>query len=193
MEEIWKDIVIEKNGKLFDFTGKYEVSNLGNVRSLNYMHTGKKQVLRPALGKDDYLRIGLYYNGKREDFFVHRLVATVFLPNPDNLKEVNHIDENKQNNSVMNLEWCDRIYNINYGNRNAKASETIKRLQAKKILDKGELINMAIDANKKTRINLTIEHDLKAKVEQLAKEDERSTNGMIIKLIKEALQARGEL
>ena len=53
--------------------------------------------------------------------------------------------------------------------------------------------NMAIDTSIKTRINLTIELDLKQKVEQLAKEDERSTNSMIIKLIKEALQARGEL
>ena len=52
---------------------------------------------------------------------------------------------------------------------------------------------MAIDTSIKTRINLTIEIDLKQKIEQLAKEDERSTNSMLIKLIKEALQARGEL
>lgn len=52
---------------------------------------------------------------------------------------------------------------------------------------------MAIDKNKKTRINLTIEHDLKAKIEELAKLDERSTNSLIIKLLKEALQNRGEL
>lgn len=104
MEEIWKD---KK-----DYEGLYQTSNLGRVKSFKF---GKERILKPGTDKNGYLLVNLCKNGKVKTFKVHRLVAEAFLPNPDNLPEVNHKDENKQNNVVSNLEWCDRKYNINYG------------------------------------------------------------------------------
>ena len=135
MEEIWKDIVIEKNGITYDFTGLYQVSNLGNVRSMNYSgKVGNVKTLKGYKRNDGYIHISISYNGKITNFFVHRLVANAFIPNPDNLKQVNHKDENKANNNVENLEWCDSEYNINYGTRTDKCrgkhkgqSENMKR------------------------------------------------------------------
>lgn len=117
MEEIWKDIR--------DYEG-YQVSNLGNVRSLDYKHTGKVQVLKPGKKGNGYLYLRLYKDGKIKDCYVHRLVAQAFLPNPDNLPQVNHKNENPSNNRVENLEWCSAEYNSNYGTRNQRVSE-VKR------------------------------------------------------------------
>ena len=114
-EEIWKDIVIEKNGVLYDFTGLYQVSNLGRVRSLNYQGTkGNEQIMVTRRKKDGHHIVGLSSKGKCNRFQVHRLVATAFIPNPDNLPVVNHIDENPENNRVENLEWCTVQYNTQY-------------------------------------------------------------------------------
>lgn len=110
MKEIWRDIE--------GYEG-YQVSNLGRVKSLKF---GKEQILK--VKKDRYLRIGLCKDGKQKFYMVHRLVALAFLPNPENLPEINHIDEDKTNNRVENLEWCDRKYNINYGSHNKRKSES---------------------------------------------------------------------
>lgn len=104
--EVYKQII--------GYEGLYEVSNLGNVKSLNYHRTGQEKLLSPAFDKDGYLRVLLSKNGDRKHYLVHRLVAHAFLPNPLNLPEVNHIDKNKLNNNVDNLEWCDRQYNQDY-------------------------------------------------------------------------------
>lgn len=73
--------------------------------------TGKP--LRFTVGKDGYCRVGIY-NGKKHAsrMYVHRIIAQALIPNPENLKEVNHLDGNKTNNSVENLEWCGRAYNM---------------------------------------------------------------------------------
>ena len=116
MIEEWKDIVIEKNGVTYDFTGKYQVSNFGRVRSLNYNHkTGKIKLLKINKHGNGYCVVSLYENKKQKQFLVHRLVAFAFIPNPNGYTEVNHIDENKENNHVENLEWCTREYNMTYG------------------------------------------------------------------------------
>ena len=108
MIEIWKDIEGYEN--------LYQVSNLGRVKSLNYNHTGKEKIMKAKKDKG-YLRVQLYKDGKPKFYSVHRLVATSFLPNPNNLSQVNHIDEDKSNNIVDNLEWCSAKYNSNYGTR----------------------------------------------------------------------------
>lgn len=104
--EIWLPVV--------GYEGLYEDSNLGRVKSLNYRHTGIERILKPKKDKDGYLQIGLCKDGKAKMHLVHRLVATSFLPNPHNLPEINHINEQKDDNRVENLQWCDRQYNIEY-------------------------------------------------------------------------------
>ena len=116
MEE-WKNII--------GYEGLYEVSNTGQVRSLDRyvkysngrIHLHKGKVLSPVKDKYGYLVVCLYCNEKQKIIKIHRLVAQAFIPNPNNLPEVNHKDEDKTNNSVDNLEWCTAKYNSNYGNR----------------------------------------------------------------------------
>lgn len=95
------------------FEGLYEVDNLGNVYSLLQTKTRRKRVLKPYVTKDGYLKVNLYdLAGKYKKFFVHRLVADAFLPNPNNLPEVNHKNLNKLDNSTDNLEWVSRKDNL---------------------------------------------------------------------------------
>ena len=127
MIEIWKDIK--------GYEGLYQVSNFGNVMSLNYYRSGKPKLLKPGKTKNGYLLVTLYKNRKRKSYKVHRLVAEHFIPNPDNLPEINHKDENKQNNSVDNLEYCTHEDNINYGTRNERiAKANTNRKRSKKVL-----------------------------------------------------------
>ena len=110
--EIWRDIE--------GYEGLYQVSNCGRVRSLKF---GKERILNPVKIGSGYLQVGLYKNEKQKKFKVHRLVAKAFIPNPNNLPEINHRDEDKTNNKVVNLEWCSSKYNINYGTRNQRVVE----------------------------------------------------------------------
>ena len=105
MEEQWLDII--------GYEG-YQVSNLGRVKSLGNYKTRKEKILKQCIDKDGYLQVQLCKNGKIKTFKVHRLVAQAFIPNPDNLPQVNHKDENKENNIVSNLEWCTQQYNSEY-------------------------------------------------------------------------------
>lgn len=91
--------------------GKYEVSNLGHVRT-NGKRPGLLTLTKQPKGYL-YAMIQLS-NGKQKNCRVHRLVAEYFLPNPDNMKEVNHKDGNKDNNHVSNLEWCTRSNNVKH-------------------------------------------------------------------------------
>lgn len=100
-----------------DYKGHYQVSNFGRIKSIKF---GKEIILKPGTNKNGYSYVILYKNGKVKKFTVHRLVAEAFIPNPYNLPEVNHKDENKQNNVASNLEWCDAKYNHNYGTINER-------------------------------------------------------------------------
>lgn len=91
------------------YEGLYMVSNKGRVINCR---TGK--ILKPGKDKDGYLQVHIFKDGKSKRFYVHRLVALAFIPNPENLPCVNHKDENKQNNCVENLEWCTNKYNLEY-------------------------------------------------------------------------------
>lgn len=111
MEELWKDIT--------DYENSYQISTKGNVRSLNrYIENNGNELfvqgklIVPANNGSDYLQVKLYNKGKAKRFYVHRLVATHFLPN--NGDEVNHIDGNKMNNYVENLEWVSRQRNYTH-------------------------------------------------------------------------------
>lgn len=105
---MWKDII--------NYEGKYKINKCGDIYS---MRTNK--LIKPVI-RNNYLAVGLWCNGKVQMKSVHRLVAEAFIPNPDNLPYVNHINENKTDNRVENLEWCDAKYNANYGTRNKKIS-----------------------------------------------------------------------
>ena len=113
MKEIWKD---KK-----DYEGHYQVSNWGRVKSIKF---GKERILKLTKDKDGYFFVNLYKNNKSKTFKVHRLVAEAFLPNSDNLPLINHKDEDKSNNIVSNLEWCDVKYNTNYGTRNKRIGKS---------------------------------------------------------------------
>lgn len=99
MKEVWKGIT--------GYEESYQVSNLGNVRSLNYRRTGKIKNLVPKVNNCGRLWVEL--QGKA--YLVHRLVATEFIPNTKCFPEINHKDENPKNNKVDNLEWCTGEYN----------------------------------------------------------------------------------
>ena len=103
----------------------YLVNADGDVISIKH----KEPILLSQWERHGYKRVCLWENGKKFNVSVHRLVATAFINNPDpNIyTEVNHKDENKANNNVNNLEWCTRIYNLNYGTRNKRIVETRKR------------------------------------------------------------------
>lgn len=104
--EIWKDIS--------GYEGLYQVSNLGNVKSMNWGGRGYSKNLYLKPHNKGYLQVELKKDGKRKMFVVHRLVAQAFIQNPNNFPIVNHKDENKTNNSAENLEWCDYKYNVRY-------------------------------------------------------------------------------
>lgn len=103
----------------------YQVSNFGRVKSLGNDKTRKEKILKPSTNNKGYQQVSLYKDGKQKWFLVHRLVASAFTPNSNNLTQVNHKDENPSNNHVENLEWCDREYNCNYGTRNERIAKAL--------------------------------------------------------------------
>lgn len=137
MEEVWKPVV--------GYEGLYEVSNYGNVRSVeryvqcgrSYGTTRKFEGERKLNNSNVYHRVALSKNGKIKNLLVHRIEMEAFVPNPLNLPEVNHKDENKTNNFIFvnpdgsvdpeksNLEWCSRSYNISYGEGAKKRAESV--------------------------------------------------------------------
>lgn len=97
------------------YEGLYEVSASGKVRS-----TKRGIILKPCFdGRKQYVHVNLWKDGVQKTTNVHRIVAMAFIPNPNGLPEINHIDEDKTNNAASNLEWCDHIYNSRYGSRPA--------------------------------------------------------------------------
>ena len=97
--EIWKSL------EGFDFD--YQVSNFGNVKN-----NDSGNILTPSPTKKNYLRVCLKYQGKHKTFKVHRLVAQAFIPNPNNYNEINHINRNRADNRVENLEWTTHVKNM---------------------------------------------------------------------------------
>lgn len=113
--EIWKTIE--------DFPD-YQISNYGNVKSLKF---GKEKIMKQEIDKGNYRRIELFKNGKSKTFKVHRLVYFTFNPDSDKSLEINHINEDKGDNRLENLELCTHIYNINYGTHKEREIKTKRR------------------------------------------------------------------
>ena len=88
-----------------------------------YILNNYKRILKCQFNPDGYLKVTLGRGNNKKTFFVHRLVALHFIPNPLNLPEVNHKDVNVSNNHADNLEWCDRKYNVNYDNARLKSAK----------------------------------------------------------------------
>lgn len=120
MKELWKDIP--------EYEGLYQISNRGRVKSFRQSTKyGKaaEYILKPTVANNGYCQVTLYGAGKRKKFLVHRLVANAFIPNPDNLPQVNHKDEDRLNNAVNNLEWCSALYNNMYGTARLRSIDTV--------------------------------------------------------------------
>lgn len=118
-KEYWKPVL--------GYEGLYEVSNWGRVKSLKRLvksprgyRTVCERTLKPTKDSHGYLCVSLCKEGKMKFVKIHRLVAEAFIPNPYNLPQVNHKDENPLNNNANNLEWCDNKYNSNFGTRNER-------------------------------------------------------------------------
>lgn len=115
MEEIFKDIK--------GFEGYYQVSNLGNVKSLSRKSGNtilRDKILKPRKHTNGYLIVSIGKDYKHKNYSIHRLVASVFINNKEGNPVVNHIDENKENNNVNNLEWCTNKHNANHNNMNMR-------------------------------------------------------------------------
>ena len=161
-EEIWRDIHFIENGIEYDFRGLYQVSTDGRVKSLGNDKTKKEKILK-AKNRCGYEYVNLSKNGKRKNFTVHRLVAHMFLSNDNPIEkiEVNHIDENKENNHISNLEWCTREYNMNFGTRNERVSKMMKgKNKGENSPNHGELIaQIDKDTDKILNLKYNMEYD----------------------------------
>lgn len=131
MDEVWKDI----DG----FEGVYQISNLGRVKSLRRYRKSKlgknvlieETILNGAVDAYGYKIIGLSKNGKSHRKKIHRLIAEAFIPNSENKPQINHIDGDKLNNSIENLEWCTSSENNLHKARNLGVGKTRDRVKSR--------------------------------------------------------------
>ena len=144
--EIWKDI------PGYEFL--YQASSIGRVKSLqrkvkwkNSYRTINERILKPIKNSDGYLQVYIYKKGKMKKYFIHRLVASAFLKNPNNLPQVNHINECKTDNRVENLEYCTQYYNINFGSRNNRIAKALSK--PVKCLETGEIYPSIMELGRK--------------------------------------------
>lgn len=159
INEIWKPVEINP---------VYLVSNYGRVKTIDHPVWCKKnnsysirkgRMCIPSNNNSKrYWRVGIQINNKQKHFAIHRLVATAFIPNPNNLPQINHKDGNKDNNNVENLEWCDNSYNQIHAYKNnlkdtKKLSENVhlRKLsieQVKEIKELYKKVDISIRGNK---------------------------------------------
>lgn len=166
VSEIWKDVK--------GFEGVYQVSNLGRVRGVDrdikcsngsILHFKGKDI-RTWIKDNGYVYVDFYINGKQKHFYVHRLVASAFIPNYDEEKTIiNHKDEDKTNNRIENLEWCTHVYNLSYGTAPYRRGIAISNGNKKRIRNsKGEEFESVGDAALKYNCNASsISNNLKGR------------------------------
>lgn len=163
MQEVWKDIK--------GYEGLYQISTLGQYRSCDryilcknrwgqsmyVFHKGK--CMKQYVNNKGYYTARLYKNGSQKTYLIHRLVAETFIPNPNNLPEVNHKDEKKNNNCVDNLHWCTKVFNNGYGKLDKYGRRKSRRHIMKKVAQydlNGSLLNVydgLLLAKERTGIN----------------------------------------
>lgn len=137
MKGVWKKIPDYEN---------YEVSDLGEVRK-------GCNIIKSFIGNNGYKTVHLCKHGKQKTVMVHRLVANVFLDNPNKLPCVNHKDENKLNNSVSNLEWCTYKYNSNYGSARTRLSNAMRGNRNNVIQENRRIYAMCIETKEICHLN----------------------------------------
>ena len=155
--EIWKDIP--------EYKGLYQASNLGNIRSLDreviqlsnggkayFKHTREGRILSQGIQNGGYPVVSISVNAKRKICTVHRLVASAFIDNPNNYRDVNHKDGNKQNNNIENLEWVSHSENIKHSYRVLKQKRHYKPIRC---IDTGEIYTSCKEASILTGINVS--------------------------------------
>lgn len=139
MKESWKEIK--------DYEGLYWVSNLGHIKNKH------NKILKPEYSNKDYACIQLRKDSRMKKYRVHRLVAEAFIPNPLGLPEINHVDENKHNNQVSNLEWCTHIQNMkSYTEKHPERNNNEKAVYC---FDLDECFKSITEAAIKTKVNRT--------------------------------------
>ena len=127
---IWKDVK--------GYEGLYKVNEAGDVVSIERRGNWRgTHIMIPMNDKRGYRQLCLTKNGKAKTIKIHRLVAEAFIPNPNNFPEVNHIDEDKWNCHVSNLEWCDRLHNMRHGTRIQRMSTPVAMCS-----ENGEIVNI---------------------------------------------------
>lgn len=153
-EEQWRNVR--------NFEGLYEVSNMGRLRRVaGYVKNGKTtkkyvecHIKIPYVNnkRNGYIYYMLYKNNKLYTRQIHRLVAEAFIPNPNNLPQVNHIDGNKDNNTVNNLEWCSDIENKRHAWKHGLYTSDHKK-QKIKCLENGHIYNSVIECSQELSID----------------------------------------
>lgn len=131
MEEVWKDIE--------GYEGLYKVSNLGNIHSIKSHY-----ILKGSIDTMGYRIVNLSKNKTNKHFYIHRLVAKAFIPNPDNKPQVNHIDGNKLNNNITNLEWVTGKENIRHASKNNLLQKNKKIYNKIKEIDNGNYFKYTV-------------------------------------------------
>ena len=123
-----------------NYEGLYAVTSCGKIWSYR-----SKKFLKPFADKDGYLKVGLYKDNKKKNFKIHRLVALAYIPNPDGLETVDHIDGNKEHNYINNLQWMTQKDNAIKGN-----SKKIRCVETGKIFDSARIAAKEMSLNNST-------------------------------------------